>query len=292
MSMPLELIAILYGIAIFFAVIAGIALFHSARVTKRSGSAWLFDNWELQLYEALFSERDPLSIGKKIGMDVEKYTHNCKLTHQADRTKQVIIDKLCGFAIVAVGCLVGVFMRNPIVMVVGLVIAFPFIALPIHFVESAAEKRRFVVADELPRFLDMLHTALIMGFPVDQAIEITAQNLRGTILAEELLKTLAETKVGAYSWQEALERLASMYGVDTLSDFVLDITNAYKLGSSITESVARKSKDIKQSNLVAMKERASKLTNTILFPILFFKIVPIIALMGVPIVVQLQATGF
>jgi tight adherence protein C len=214
------------------------------------------------------------------------------LTHQADRTKQVIIDKLCGFAIVAVGCLVGVFMRNPIVMVVGLVIAFPFIALPIHFVESAAEKRRFVVADELPRFLDMLHTALIMGFPVDQAIEITAQNLRGTILAEELLKTLAETKVGAYSWQEALERLASMYGVDTLSDFVLDITNAYKLGSSITESVARKSKDIKQSNLVAMKERASKLTNTILFPILFFKIVPIIALMGVPIVVQLQATGF
>lgn len=138
----------------------------------------------------------------------------------------------------------------------------------------------------------MLHTALIMGFPVDQAIDLTAQNLQDTILADELLKTLAETKVGAYSWQEALEHLASAYGVDTLSDFVLDITNAYKLGSSITDSVARKSKDIKQSNLVAMKERASKLTNTILFPILFFKIVPVIALMAVPIIVQLQTTGF
>lgn len=292
MNIPLEVVAILYGVAIFFAVIAGIALFHSSKAKRSNENTWLFDKWEIQLYDALFGKKEPLSIGKKIGMDVEKYTHNCKLIHQAERTKQVIVDKLCGFTIVAIGCIVGIFVRNPIVMVVGLIIAFPFIALPIHFVESAAEKRRFIVADELPRFLDMLYTALIMGFPVDQAIDLTAQNLKGTILSEELLKTLAETKVGAFSWQEALERLASDYGVDTLSDFVLDITNAYKLGSSITDSVARKSKDIKQSNLVAMKERASKLTNTILFPVLLFKIVPIIALMAVPIVVQLQTTGF
>lgn len=293
MDISIAVVSIVVGIAVAMAIIAAFTLQHSLSPQNvKSGKTWLFENWQLQIYDTLFRGKDPSDIGKSIGIDVAKYNHNCMLIKQKNRLKHVIIDKLCGFTIIGISAIIMIISVNPFVILIGLIASFPLIALPIHRVESAADKRRFAIADELPRFLDMLHSALIIGMPVNQAIEITAQNLPDTVLAEELLQTLAETQVGAYSWQEALEKLANNYQVDSFSDFVLDITNAYSLGASIQDSVARKSKDIKETNLMAMKERASKLTNTILFPILLFKILPILAIMAVPIILELKKSGF
>ena len=291
MQITKEIIAAFFGIGIFFLVIALFALQYASRARNiKRGHTWLFENWQTQLFDALF--RDPRKVGKFCGVDVDKYNHQCALAQRENRIKAVIINKLCGYLIVAAGCIFGLASMNFIIIIVALVASFPLITLPVYFVERAAEKRRFTVTEELPRFLDMLHTALLIGMPVEHAIEMTARHLPDTVLAKELLKAMAETKVGAYNWQKALELLAQSYNVDILSDFVLDITNAYTLGSSITDSVARKSRDIKQTNLVAMKERASKLTNTILFPVLLFKIIPLLLLMGIPIMLQLQMSGF
>lgn len=293
MNIPKELIALLFGAGVFFVVITVFAIQHASRaVNIKSGKVWLFEDWQTHIYDALFANKDPKEFGKKFGIDIDQYYNNCVIIKKEPRPKAVIVDKLCGYAILALGCAIGFPSLNMIVVFVALLIAFPFITMPIYLVETAAEKQKFTIADELPRFLDMLHTALLIGMPVEQAIELTAKNLPGTLLASELLVTLAETKVGAFSWQKALERLARKYNVDPLSDFVLDITNAYKLGASITESVSRKSRDIKQTNLITMKERASKLTNTILFPILIFKLVPLLLIMFIPIMLQLQQSGF
>ena len=138
----------------------------------------------------------------------------------------------------------------------------------------------------------MLHTALLVNMPVEQAIKVTSEHLKGTILAEEFNRALADTQLGASSWPVALEKLATDYEIDGLSDFVLDVVTAYNHGNSITEAVERQSKDIKRSNLLSLKEKASKLTNTILFPVLVFKILPLLAIMCIPIIYQLNATGF
>lgn len=292
-NISVGVVALACGVAVAFAVIAFFAIMHARNPQNiASGRTWLFDGWQVTLYDLIFKDRPTTSVGKMIGMDVEKYLADCILIRKEEQSKVVIIDKFVGFLIIAVGCFIGIVVKNPYIMFASLLVAFPFVTLPIHFVETAADKRKFVIADELPRFLDMLHTALLIGVPVDSAIELTAHNLRGTVLAEELLETLADTKVGAYSWQEALEQLAQRYNVDSFSDFVLDINNSYNLGASIQDSVARKSKEIKKTNLVAMKERAAKLTNTILLPVLLFKIVPILALMLIPIVMELNKAGF
>lgn len=286
-------VALICGAALAFTIITVFVVSHALNPKNvASGNTWLFDGWQEMVYDVVFRDKPTVTIGKFIGMDVEKYLSDCLLIRKEEQSKVVIIDKFVGYIIIAIGCFIGVVVKNPYIMFASLLVAFPFVTLPIHFVETAADKRKFVIADELPRFLDMLHTALLIGVPIDSAIELTAHNLRGTVLAEELLETLADTKVGAYSWQEALERLAERYNVDPFSDFVLDINNSYNLGASIQESVARKSEEIKKTNLVAMKERAAKLTNTILLPVLLFKIVPILALMLIPIVMELNKAGF
>ncbi len=287
------IVSLTCGFALAFGIIAIFVIHHATRIKNiKSGDVWLFEHWQIVVYNAIFKSKAPEVIGKMIGLDVEKYTHNCNLIHKKLNVEDVIINKICGFVLIAVFCLIGLATSQLILLVVGVVVAFPLIALPVYFVEEATAKRKNRVAEELPRFLDMLHTALLIGMPVNQAMEITAKKLPGTILADEILVSLADTKMGTNNWQSALESLANKYGVDTLSDFVLDITNAYNLGAPIADSVAKKSKDIKESNLILMREKAIKLTNTVLLPIALFKLLPIIAIMAIPMLVQLSASGF
>ena len=111
-----------------------------------------------------------------------------------------------------------------------------------------------------------------------------------SLLSEEFLASIADTQMGASNWQEALEKLSEKYAIDSLSDFVLDLINTFNKGASILDSVERQSKDIKKNNLLTMKENASKLSNTILIPILIFKIFPVLALIIIPIIQQLNST--
>ena len=143
------------------------------------------------------------------------------------------------------------------------------------------------MVEELPRFIDLFGTALMIGLPVEEAILTTAKSLPDSLLAREFLNAIAETRLGVYDWQAALEKMSRKYEVDVLSDFSLDLINSYNKGVPIADAVARKSKDIKQSNLLTMKERATKLTSTILLPVLGFKVLPLLALLCIPVIGQI-----
>jgi Flp pilus assembly protein TadB len=159
--------------------------------------------------------------------------------------------------------------------------------MEVQKVDKAAKLKKFRMVDELPRFIDLLQTALQINMPVEDAIIITAKSLHDTVLASEFLNAVADMQMGVHDWQSALEQMARNYEIDTLSDFVLDLVTSYSKGVPIADAVARKSRDIKQSNLLAMKERASRLTSTILLPVLGFKVMPLLALLCIPIIQQI-----
>lgn len=68
------------------------------------------------------------------------------------------------------------------------------------------------MANELPRFIDLFATAAQIGIPVESAIKTTAKEIP-CIVSEELLMVMAETEIGAKSWQRALEEVALRYDV-------------------------------------------------------------------------------
>lgn len=282
------------GIAVFLCVIAGFVIEYAYNPKNTSkNSVWLFDNWKEKLYIALFGDKKPENVAKKVaGIDVPKYLHNCKLLKISNNLKSIIIDRLIGYFIVIIGLILFLITFNPILLIIFILTSIPFIFLPMFTVSNNLKKRRLKITDELPRYLDLLHTALLVDMPIETAIEITSKHLSDTIIAEEMLRALADAQIGAYSWQDSLQNLATDYEIDTLSDFVLDIVTAYNNGTSIVESVERKSRDIKHSNLLSAKERATKLTNTILIPVTIFKIVPLLAYMCIPVIYQLNSGAF
>lgn len=257
---------------------------------KDDSSEPIYKHWDTKIYYA-FTNKQPELVAKKLGINAEKYYKNCAIIQQKPNLEGIIaIIGLSAISIlwfVAIGLITGIWY----VTILGLIVCVLCAIYPLKHVEEKAADVRSQLANEMPRFLDMMQTALYINLPVEEAIEITAKHLKGTLLADEFLKTLAEIQLGAYGWQTALENMSQKYEVDAFSDFVLDVVTAYDKGVSIYDVVVRQNKEIKQTNMLALKENANKLNSTILIPIAVFKLVPLIIMICIPIISQLRESG-
>lgn len=290
MDTQIFIAAILTSSFVFLAVLCVALALHARKMQRLRlrdpGEVWLFHNWSIILYDMLI-RTDPIMFGKKLGFDVPEYIHNCEIAEIKPNPKDVIMKKLLGFICLFIFCVLGLFLASVYVILFALLLSIPLIFFPAQQAAKAARVKKFRMIEELPRFIDLFGTALMVNLPVEEAILTTAKSLPDSILAKEFLKVIADTKLGIYDWQQALETMSRKYEVDVLSDFSLDLINSYNKGVPIADAVARKSKDIKQSNLLTMKERATKLTSTILLPVLGFKVLPLLALLCIPIIQQI-----
>lgn len=291
MDIQIFIASLLTAAFAFLSVLSVSLILHSRKMKnlrlKDPKEAWLFHDWSTILYD-LFIKADPMTFGKKIGFDVPEFIHNCEIAGMTPNPKDVILKKLLGYVSLAVFGVLGILLANLYVLMAALLLAIPLIFFPAQQADKAAKVKKFRMIEELPRFIDLFGTALMINMPVEEAILTTAKSLPDSLLAKEFLRAIAETKLGVYDWQAALENMSRKYEVDVLSDFSLDLINSYNKGVPIADAVARKSKDIKQSNLLTMKERATKLTSTILLPVLGFKVLPLLALLCVPIIQQIM----
>lgn len=287
------LITIFVIFAVFVTNLSIIALSYAHKAKKKNElDLWAFSNWETALYEFLFKNQDENDIARKFGINSTKYVAACNMAEQDIKLKNVIIDKLLGLILFFISISTLFIFENLLICISGTFLGLFVSSKTTMKAERKAKTKRLQLTKELPRFLDLLYTALRLNLPVIQAIEITADSLSDTLLGKEFKRTLSSVKLGSESWQAMLEFVANKYNIETFTDFVIDLVTAYNTGSSIAETVNQKSREIKQYSLLNAKERASKMTSTILFPILVFKIIPILALLCVPVIIQLNNGGF
>ncbi len=156
--------------------------------------------------------------------------------------------------------------------------------------DKKAIERKIQIENELPRFLDLLKPELEIGMPIETAIYFICQKFQ-SLLSEELLFSMQEMKLGISGWNQAVENVAEKYDVETLNDFAMDISTSYKKVFRLYILLQGKQKEIRQTHLLMVKERASKATNTILMPIIFFQFMPMIGFIVFPLVME-AITGF
>ena len=156
---------------------------------------------------------------------------------------------------------------------------------------AKAESMKAQIADELPRFLDLLQAELQIGMPIENAMLVICEKFP-SLISTEFLRALSESQMGASGWQQAMEDVAARYDEETLSDFVLNVSTSYTKGVSIAATVSKKAKDIRETHVLAVKERAGKVTNTILLPMAIFQLMPMIVFLIIPILSELTGTLF
>ena len=138
------------------------------------------------------------------------------------------------------------------------------------------------ISRELPRFLDLLEAELAIGMPIESAIKILCSNMTDTLIAKEFLDAFNAMEIGASDWQGALNKTALRYDVDILTDFVMNISIAYKKGLPIADVVAAKSRDIRNSFILKKKEESATVGNKVLLPVAVFQIIPMLAFLLIP----------
>lgn len=252
---------------------------------KNNPDDWLFHNFYLKVYSAFFGIKEPEDVAIKLGINIEKYYKNCQLTRTRPNAKRLIVNTIYGFAAFLVSILLSLLV-SPVFTALGVFLFFYLVFFEQQRLNSKAEEMKEQVAAELPRFLDILQTELIVGLPIETSIYIICEKF-DSLISREFLEALNEMELGISGWQQALEKVAAKYDIETLSDFVLDVSTSYMKGVSITDSVVRKTKEVKETHLLNIKERAGKATNTMLIPMAIFQFIPLIILIMFPTMIQI-----
>ena len=286
---PIHL-ALIISIAVFIIIISVYLIKGLINHERQGRETPFFQDWGRKIFYTI-TDKPPELIAKKIGINAEEYLYSCEILKVRGNLEEIIILKLFGFLVVVVSVVSTLFTFDPVILIFGLLIGIVCAFIPGQKINVGAKARRDAVLHELPRFLDLLETALYINLPIEEAISITTENLEGTVLAEEFNDALSDVKLGARNWQGALEKVAKKFDIDEFSDFVLDLTISYNKGLNIHDMVVKRNKNLKQTNLFWMRERAMSLNNTILIPITVFEMVPLLALMMLPLILQLNTTN-
>ena len=285
--MTIKILCLFAGISVNMFVIFIFCVLYNKNA--KNINDWLFSGINDYVYNIFFKNQEPQNVAKFVGIELDKYAKNCNLLKIDTNLKTVIVFRIYGINIIFLGIILSLFI-DILFLPISLGLSLLFISGPIQKIDKEAKQRKIIIENELPRFLDLLETALQIKMPIEQAIVQTAKYLDG-YLSEEFLLAMVEANIGISGWQKALENLAIKYDIDIFTDFVMEFITAYNKGTDIYEIVCRKNRDIKQTHILSVKERASKTTSTILVPVFICKIVPILALLVIPVLLQLE-NGF
>lgn len=284
-----QTIAVLCGFS-FFLLFLGVWVLADSRERKRDGrdnQEWLFTHWDQRLYSLFYRKKEPKTVLKGMKENLQKYEHDCKILRETPKYEKIALNRILTVFTVVASSSVCVLMKSPAALLMGLCLALWFSKSIFLQAKRKAEKQRKQLREELPRFLDMLETALQIGIPIEAAIGETADKIPG-VLSMELAGTSADVELGTNSWIASLERLARDYDVNDFSDFVLDLVTSYSKGVSVRTSIRRKNREIQESAVNEKKRQGAKLSSAILLPVVLLEILPMIVIMILPMVSQIQ----
>lgn len=285
-------IAGICGTAVFLLTMTAGALLDSRKSRrwdngKENSREWLFSHFDKGIYKLFYGKREPRDALKGMKQDLDAYERNCKIIRKDPQYERLAIWRATTVLLALVSAAAFLLTRNPAFPLLGLAGAlYLFKSIP-YQAKTKAQRQKTQLKNELPRFLDLLETALQIGIPVETAIGLVAERVPG-ILSMELAGTNADVELGTNNWIASLERLASDYGVDDFSDLVLDLATSYSKGVPVLEAVRRKNAEIQTNSINQMKARATKLSSSILIPVTVLEILPMIVVMMLPMIGQLM----
>lgn len=282
---------------IIYAIIIGVVLFcillllvlTTSMPNKKSLLKQKLSNDKKQNFSDIYAKlikTQPTELAKKIGVDLAGYTRWCLITDTEPNYEKIILTRVIALFLLIIGSIIGALTLNIVVMILFIVITIILMIVPTYKVKKEAEYKLLTIRSELPRFLDMLSTALKIGVPIQNALKITAYNCEG-VLGKEVMESIAVADINSTDWRIPLQNLAQKYNDDDFADFVMAIVIAYEKGNDITLTVTNKAEQLRKNTILRCKNSSSKLSTLILLPLLAFKVLPIIVILMLPLVVQI-----
>lgn len=200
------------------------------------------------------------------------------------------------FAIFKVLCIViciifaTIILRNDrlLSIIIGSVCGFLF---PEFWLSVKIKRRHLEIRRDLPAVIDLLNLCVGSGLDFMLAVDRVVKSFKQCPLTQELSEVWRENRVGA-SRRDALQHLSRRVNLPELSSFVRTLLQADRMGAPMSEALKIQAEEIRLRRFLTGEEAALKAPIKLLFPLIFFILPAVLAIVAGPIILQfMQGDG-
>lgn len=179
----------------------------------------------------------------------------------------------------------------PLLAAVPILIITAIPAIAVYCLVAIRHRRETLIRNELPGALDLMTICLGAGLGISAAFERVANEMKGSPLGDEFRQIVNESSTGL-PLEEGLRNFAARIHIPETTSLIGPIIQAYKTGSSITETFRIQAEGLREKFKMQQKERQMRIPTTVLLPMVFF-IFPVIfiVILG-PVIVQMAQGKF
>jgi tight adherence protein C len=161
--------------------------------------------------------------------------------------------------------------------------------LPMYVVMRRAKERQFEIANQLSNVLDLLVVCVEAGLGITEAIKIVGAETdrRGQEIGRELAMVSAELSAGS-SLGQALRGLAERTNVEDIKPLAATMIQSEQLGAQMGPALRSISDGLRNTRRLRAEEAAQKTTVKILFPLVFFILPAMMAVIVGPAMIQVM----
>jgi tight adherence protein C len=162
--------------------------------------------------------------------------------------------------------------------------------LPFVWLNDRIKKRHKAIGRELPYSLDLLTLSVEAGLDFASAVQTVVQRSRRGALHEELSIMLNEIRMGK-TREEALRNLASRVDFGPLTQFVANLVQADRMGTSLGKVLRIQSTQLRIDRTHRAEKLAGEAPVKLLFPLIFCIFPTVFFILFGPIVYRLVTGG-
>ena len=148
--------------------------------------------------------------------------------------------------------------------------------VPMYLLNRAAETRKGAIQKSLPEFLDMVASTVQAGLALNSALGYAVEAAPGP-LGEEIKEALSEIRLGR-ARADALRAVGERTNQPALRNALRVMIQAERLGANIAKILTDLANDARHHRLMLVEEAAAKLPVKMVFPMVFFMIPAIVAI--------------
>lgn len=197
------------------------------------------------------------------------------------------IFKILSITLVLVLCSIILRGNKIIFAAVGSAVGF---IIPEIWLSMKIKRRHLEIRRDLPSVIDLLNLCVEASLDFMMAVERVVKDFKKCPLTDELSELRRETQMGV-SRREALRNLSHRVGLTELSSFVQTLLQADRMGSPMNEALKIQSEEIRMRYFLQGEEAALKAPIKLLFPLIFFILPAVGAIVAGPIILQFMQGG-
>lgn len=157
-----------------------------------------------------------------------------------------------------------------------------------RYIKYLAKQRLVEIGLELPNVLDFFTILINSGYTIPKMFKEAANELSvsSPIMSLELAKTALEFDLSP-DVEAILNHLAERIPLNDIQTLSSILIQTYKFGGGVKESIATLSSDLQNRRLLSIEDKAGKIPNILIMPLIFFILPCLLIVILAPLIVNL-----